>query len=204
MSSSTQLVAAPPPPVNARRRRLRPSRRGWWWKVLIFGAILWAITVVVTVVTRNTNLVPSLILMGSFLVPFCVVLFVAERADERLSTQRLATGFFIGGLLGVLGASLLDGNLSAGVWTNAAVGFIDEGVMAVLLVSLGWTISAKSASVGGLLGATIGAGFAAFESAGFALRSAITPDGIDLVGLLQSEVVRGVFAPLGHVLWTAV
>ena len=49
----------------------------------------------------------------------------------------------------------------------------------------------------------VGAGFAAFESAGYAFNAALGTRGIDLVSLLQTEGVRALLTPLGHVLWTA-
>lgn len=204
MDTDAATEVAPPGVAPSERKRLIRADRGWWWKGLILGVALWAVTAGVTALTRNTNLVPTLILLGSFLVPFCVVLFAAERRGGSVGTQRLWTAFFIGGLLGVLGASLLEANLSAGVWTYVPVGFIEEAVKGVLLVIVGWHVVPKTAAVGGLIGATIGAGFAAFESTGYALRAALTPGGIDLISLLQSEALRAVLAPLGHVLWTAV
>jgi RsiW-degrading membrane proteinase PrsW (M82 family) len=49
-----------------------------------------------------------------------------------------------------------------------------------------------------LFGAAIGAGFAAFESAGYALRFA-------LKGYSMEDVIltRGMLAPFGHIVWTA-
>ena len=38
---------------------------------------------------------------------------------------------------------------------------------------------------------------------GYAFNAAITSQGIDLVSLLQTEVIRAVLAPAGQVLWTA-
>jgi hypothetical protein len=77
-------------------------------------------------------------------------------------------------------------------------------VKGVLLVIIGWRVVPKTATQGALLGATVGAGFAAFESAGYAFNAAITAQGIDLASLLQTEVLRAILAPVGHVLWTAV
>ncbi|MEV7931967.1 PrsW family glutamic-type intramembrane protease [Curtobacterium sp. NPDC089185] len=179
-------------------------RHGWWWKTLLAGFLLWVVTIVVTVVTSNTNLVPTIILLGSFLVPFTVVLFVIERVTGTVSTLQLVTAFFVGGILGVLGASLLEADLRQGAFIYVVVGFVEEFVKAVLLLVVGWRVRPKSARQGALLGATIGAGFAAFESAGYAFNAAITQRGIDLVSLLQTEVVRAVLSPVGHVLWTAI
>ncbi|MDM7893062.1 PrsW family glutamic-type intramembrane protease [Curtobacterium caseinilyticum] len=179
-------------------------RHGWWWKTLIAGFLLWVVTIVVTVVTSNTNLVPTIILLGSFLVPFTVVLFVIERVTGTVSTMQLVTAFFVGGILGVLGASLLEADLRQGAFIFVVVGFVEEFVKALLLLVVGWRVRPKTARQGALLGATIGAGFAAFESAGYAFNAAITQRGIDLVSLLQTEVVRAVLSPVGHVLWTAI
>ncbi|MEE1774141.1 PrsW family glutamic-type intramembrane protease [Streptomyces sp. JV185] len=54
-----------------------------------------------------------------------------------------------------------------------------------------------------VLGATVGFGFAAFESAGYAFNAAAMK-GIDLRALLETEVPRGVLAPFGHGLRTAI
>jgi protease PrsW len=59
--------------------RITPEPRGWWsrrpWLQLFVGGLgLWMATVLVTFATQNANLVPTIILLGSFLVP---VTFVA-------------------------------------------------------------------------------------------------------------------------------
>ncbi|WP_235510794.1 PrsW family intramembrane metalloprotease [Curtobacterium sp. Leaf261] len=179
-------------------------RHGWWWKTLLLGLALWIVTIVVTVVTLNVNLVPTIILIGSFLVPFTVVLFVIERVTGTVSTLQLIVAFFVGGILGVLGASLLEANLGNTVFLYLLVGFVEEFVKVVLLLFIGWRVRPKTARQGALLGATVGAGFAAFESAGYAFNAAITTRGIDLYSLLQTEVIRAVLSPVGHVLWTAI
>ncbi|MFF9565679.1 PrsW family intramembrane metalloprotease [Leifsonia sp. NPDC014704] len=179
-------------------------RHGWWWKSLAAGLVLWAVTVVVTIVTANTNLVPTLILLGSFLLPFCVVLFVIERITGNISVLQVFLAFVVGGVSGVLGASLLEASLHPSVGTYIGVGFIEESVKGVILIVVGWRVAPKNRRQGAMLGATVGAGFAAFESAGYAFNAAITAQGIDLVSLLQTEVIRAILAPVGHVLWTAV
>ncbi|GAA4738966.1 hypothetical protein GCM10025783_07150 [Amnibacterium soli] len=204
MSTAGASVPLTTPSLHA-DEPARTHRHGWWWKSLLLGALLWMVTIVVTVATRNTNLVPTLILLGSFLVPFSVVLFAAERISSRFPTSSLMIAFFVGGVLGVLGASLLEAPLTAGgVGGFLLVGLIEELVKVVLLVVIGRHLVPKTARQGALLGATVGAGFAAFESAGYAFNAALGGRGIDLLGLLQTEAVRSVLTPLGHVLWTAV
>jgi RsiW-degrading membrane proteinase PrsW (M82 family) len=180
------------------------ARHGWWWKGLLIGFGLWLASVATTMATLNTNLIPTLILLGSFLVPFCVVLFVAERIDGTISATHLMLGFFVAGVLGVLGASLLESGLTSSVGLYVFVGIIEELVKILLVAAIGWGARPRNARTGALLGATVGAGFAAFESAGYAFNAAITRQGIDLGSLLRSEVLRSLLAPVGHVLWTAI
>ena len=122
---------------------------------------------------------PTLILLGSFLVPFCVVLFVVERVPGNISTMQLILAFFVGGIFGVLGASLLEADLGQTPRVYVFVGLIEEFVKGVILVIVGWRVAPKTAQQGALLGATSVPGFAAFESAGYAFNAAITAQGID-------------------------
>jgi hypothetical protein len=55
-----------------------------------------------------------------------------------------------------------------------------------------------------VLGAAVGFGFAAFESAGYAFTSMLTVKGLSLPNLIETEFVRGILAPVGHGLWTAI
>ena len=201
---STAAAPAPTPYLPADEPP-RTHRHGWWWKVLIAGTALWVVTIAITVLTLNANLVPTLILLGSFLVPFSVVLFAAERVSTTFPIASLMITFFVGGVLGVLGASVLEAPLNAsGAGGFLFVGLIEELVKAVLLVAMGRHLVPKTARQGALLGATVGAGFAAFESAGYAFNAGLGSDGIDVVSLVQTEAFRSVLTPLGHVLWTAV
>jgi protease PrsW len=181
----------------------RTHRHGWWWKTLLAGFVLWIATIAVTGATGNPNLIPTLILLGSFLVPFSVVLFAVERVTGTLAPIQLILAFFFGGVFGVLGASLLESDLHASTWIYFRVGFIEEFVKAAIFLVIGRSVTPKTASQGALLGACVGAGFAAFESAGYAFNAAVTSNGIDVASLLQTEVMRSVLTPVGHVLWTA-
>ena len=57
---------------------------------------------------------------------------------------------------------------------------------------------------GVVLGAAVGFGFAALESAGYAFNALFTSDGLSLLNLVETEVLRGILAPVGHGLWTAI
>ena len=178
-------------------------REGWWWKALLSGLSLWLATIVVTVTTHSSALIPTLILVGSFLVPFCVVLFVVERVNGTLRPLDVFMAFLLGGVFGVLGASLLESDLHASPWLYLQVALVEEFVKALILMTVSRSVTPRTAMQGGLLGACVGAGFAAFESAGYAFNAAVTTKGIDLASLLQSEATRSLLAPVCHVLWTA-
>jgi RsiW-degrading membrane proteinase PrsW (M82 family) len=59
-----------------------------------------------------------------------------------------------------------------------------------------------------VLGGTVGFGFAALESSGYALASLFVVQGNQLILSLNSviftELVRGVLAPFGHGMWSAI
>jgi len=195
-SPSTTISAAP---------AVRPKHHGWWWKLLIAGLVVWVITVIVTVVTQNSNLIPTIILLGSFLVPLVVVMFAADRVRGNLTTTALLLSFVVGGIFGVLGASLLEADLPQSPLAFIGAGLAEETVKGLILLIVGWRVVPKDGYQGALLGATVGAGFAAFESAGYAFNATISQPGtIDLVSLVQTEALRGVLTPVGHVLWTAI
>jgi hypothetical protein len=68
---------------------------------------MWLATVLVTFATRNSNLIPTIILLGSFLTPVTFVAYAFGRADEVVTSQRIFSAFVYGGLLG--GHCCVDG-----------------------------------------------------------------------------------------------
>ena len=55
-----------------------------------------------------------------------------------------------------------------------------------------------------VLGAAVGFGFAAFETAGYAFNAALSLGGLSLTNLVETELLRGILTPVGHGLWTAI
>ncbi|MFF0745949.1 PrsW family intramembrane metalloprotease [Streptomyces sp. NPDC004111] len=183
-----------------------PPKPGLWLRCLLGGLALWLLTAVITYTTKNTNLLPTLILLGSFLVPGVFALWAYEKHGRDLGVNVLLRCFVVGGILGVLGASVVESYLlRPSVWMFAGVGLIEE---AVKLLALMYVVrhyrQLRGLRAGLVLGAAVGFGFAAFESAGYAFNAALTLDGLDLRSLLETEVLRGLLAPFGHGLWTAI
>ena len=180
--------------------------RRTWLRILGTGLVLWLLTVVVTFLTGNPALVPTLVLLGSFLVPVTFVAWAfGRRHSGEVTAELLLTTFVTGGVLGVLGASLLETYLlhpSAGLFVG--VGLIEEAVKLAALAVLTRRLARKYALDGMILGAAVGFGFAAFESAGYAFTALFTEQGLSLVDLVETEILRGLLAPVGHGLWTAI
>jgi RsiW-degrading membrane proteinase PrsW (M82 family) len=140
-------------------------------------------------------------------VPVTFVVFAFERhADQVLTTQRILVAFVYGGVLGVLGASILEAEFlkqPSGL-TYLGVGLIEEAVKLAALWVVAWRLPRYTMRDGIVLGATVGLGFAALESAGYAFTALFTMQGLSLRGLVETQVLRGVLTPVGHGLWTAI
>ena len=177
-----------------------------WLKILGWGLVLWLLSALVTYLTANVILVPTLVLLGSFLVPVSFVAWVYERRSSRaITAELLFTTFVVGGMLGVLAASLVESYLlRPSPLMFFGVGFIEEAVKLAALAVCTRHLARRSTRDGVILGATLGFGFAAFESAGYALATAFTIHGISLVDLVSTELLRGLLAPFGHGLWTGI
>ncbi|HEY2241649.1 MAG TPA: PrsW family glutamic-type intramembrane protease [Streptosporangiaceae bacterium] len=183
----------------------RAGRRAWL-RILLTGLVLWAACAAVIVTTRNVNLVPTLILLGSFVVPVSYVAWAfGHWADEHVTAGLIVRAFVIGGLLGVFGASVLETYLLHPSYLMFfGVGLIEEGVKGAALLYIARRLPRLHARDGVVLGAAVGAGFAAFESMGYAFTSMITVHGLSVRALVETELLRGVLAPFGHGLWTAI
>ena len=119
-----------------------PPRRGrGWLRTLLIGLGLFVVTTIVMLLTGNPNLYPTVILIGNFLVPVVFVAFLYDHQHiSSLSLDTVATSFCIGGVLGVLGASILESFLVP-TPSNPTHGLSLAGALAV-----GLMFAASSAS----------------------------------------------------------
>jgi RsiW-degrading membrane proteinase PrsW (M82 family) len=195
-----------PPPQSVQR-----GGRGWL-HVLWIGVVLFIIATVVMFFTGNLNLYPTVILIGNFLVPVVFVAFLYDHQHlSRLSLETIGQSFVIGGILGVLGASVLESlllptptNPDQGLSLSGAllVGLIEEGCKIAVVVFLTRRMRHTTQMDGLLLGAAVGMGFAALESTGYAFTALLTSRHIG--ASIVSTVLRGLFAPFGHGTWTGI
>ena len=191
-----------------------PPRRGRSWiRVLLIGSCLFIIATIVMFLTGNPNLYPTVILIGNFLVPMVFVAFLYDHQHiSALTPATVATSFCIGGVLGVLGASVLESLLlpapptpTHGLPLSSAlvVGLIEEGCKIAAVALLAWRMPHTSQMDGLLLGGAVGMGFAALESTGYAFTAFLLSQGrVD--ASIATTVFRGLLAPFGHGVWTAI
>jgi RsiW-degrading membrane proteinase PrsW (M82 family) len=181
-----------------------------WWAVFLIGLVMWAAAFAVARLTRNVILLPTIVLLGSFLVPVtAVVWYLDHDPSPALSPRRILVAFIIAGVFGVLGASLLEYWLvSAGVLGSLEVGLIEEAVKGIFIVIVALGIRPFHVRDGMVLGATVGFGFAALESSGYALASLFVVQGgqlhLSLTSVVITELIRGVLSPFGHGMWSAI
>jgi RsiW-degrading membrane proteinase PrsW (M82 family) len=183
-----------------------------WLAVLLAGVLVWMLAAGVTAITDDAILTPTLFLIGSFLVPVTVVAFALGRLDDcHLTTDVILKGFLAAGTVGVLVSAVTEIYLlptGSGPLGNAlgffGVGLIEEVSKGAVLVAVAWRLRERTVHGGMVLGATVGAGFAAFESAGYAFWAYVqhTNDHPEL-NILETEVSRAMLAPFGHLTWTA-
>lgn len=151
---------------------------------------------------HNINLVPGLIMVGSFAVPLSALIFFFEmNARKNVSLYQIIRLVFLGGIISITISLIffrVGDNLQLD-WLGASLaGLVEEPgkLLALLLVA---NAPRYHYTLNGLLfGAAIGTGFAAFESAGYALYAGL----YDTNDMMDSIVLRGMLAPFGHIVWT--
>jgi protease PrsW len=193
---------------------MKPRGQSWaprWWAVFLIGLALWAAAVGSVFVTGDLIVLPTVFLLGSFLVPVTAVAWYLDHdSSPALSPRRILSAFLIAGVLGILAASFLEFWLvyGTGLRGNLKVGLIEEFVKGAAIVVLAIGLRSYTRRDGMVLGAAVGFGFAALESSGYALAALFVVQGqqltLSLSSVVFTELVRGVLAPFGHGLWSAI
>lgn len=175
-----------------------------WLQILVIGTILffaseWALTI-----TGNPNFFPTILMLGSFLIPVVFVVYFYDHVKHReISLPLLTTSFVVGGVVGAVAGGILEYNTvhSMSISSLFGVGLIEESAKMIFpfIVYLGWRY--KHEADGLLFGIAAGMGFAAIETMGYGLVYLIQSGG-DINGLQQLLVIRGFLSPAEHAAWT--
>lgn len=177
-------------------------------RVFLCFVITYFLLYICCVTFNNPLSLPGTIIVGAFTVPFTtLVLFLEVNAFRNISVYDVMKFFMIGGCasivvtLFIFNLELVDTSLSS-TWGAMMVGIIEEvGKLAIVYLLISHLPSCNYILSAMLTGACIGAGFAAFESAGYAFNS-LFQFGFD--GMTDNIYMRGLLAPGGHVAWAAI
>src|SRR3982074_1299837 len=99
--------------VQSNQQAMKDARgRIWtprWWAILLIGLALWGAAVGTMFLTQNIILLPTIVLLGSFLVPLTAIAWYLDHDGSlALSPRRILSAFVIAGGLGLIVASLLE------------------------------------------------------------------------------------------------
>ena len=156
-----------------------------WFQIFAGGLVLLYLLERTLLATQSLNYVPSVLLLGAFLVPVTFVTYLYERLPQwEVPLPPLAVCYFWGGALGTVVAESLEYDLlrSLGVLALLGVGLIEEGA-------------------GIVLGVSTAMGFAALETMGYGFMTLLQSQG-NLVALDEVLLARGLMSPAGHAAWT--
>jgi protease PrsW len=181
-------------------------RRNTWLKVLATAAVFYVLLLVALLLTNNSNLFPTLVMVGNFMVPIAYVAFFYERRHlSRLTLPTISLAFLYGGLLGLLAASLLEPFFIRQLDLGAIlkIGLIEEFAKILGVLAIARHRRHDSEMDGLILGGAAGMGFAALESNGYAFTAFLTSHG-SISATVAVTLIRGLLSPLGHGTWTAI
>lgn len=152
-------------------------------------------------VFENPNFLPGLIIMGSFMVPISLLIFFWEmNTPQNISIYEIIKILFIGGVISLIITTSLDAFVGEQSSSVIIIGIVEETAKLLPII---WVVKNRKYKYilnGLLIGAAIGAGFAAFESAGYALRTGIQNGTEAMYSII---LLRGILAAGGHVVWAS-
>jgi RsiW-degrading membrane proteinase PrsW (M82 family) len=149
---------------------------------------------------KNLNFIPGLIVVGAFAVPFSTLIFFWEmNAPQNIPIYKIIYVVFIGGILSMLVALVFYDILRHNI-NPITIGIAEELAKVITVICFVQNLKYKYVLNGLLLGAAVGVGFAAFETAGYALRALLSGN---FHMLYYTILWRSIFAPGGHVAWAA-
>jgi RsiW-degrading membrane proteinase PrsW (M82 family) len=201
---------------------------GWpkpwlFFRMLAALAIAYIALVLMWNETANPNTVPGIMFLGSFAFPVATLCLFFELNTPRNVSIHAIGKLFLAGAVVSLGVALLGYALPIFQLATMEAGIVEEVAKFAAVLIVMHSVRYKYILNGLLFGATVGAGFAAFETMGYALNVGLLNGYLNIVsqaGSLAPQVqttamstgvsqmislllLRGIEAPLGHVAWTA-
>jgi RsiW-degrading membrane proteinase PrsW (M82 family) len=175
----------------------------FFFRVLIFLALVYFGFYAAFEQFENIKLIPGLIMMGSLAVPLAtVILFFELNVTRNVSFNRVLMLVASGGVVSLF-VALVGFQVSNLDWLGASsAGIVEEigKLLAVIIVAR--SFRGKYILNGLLFGAAVGAGFAFFESAGYAFDYLERTNSLHV--MFDTIQTRAFLTPFGHVAWTAI
>lgn len=174
-------------------------------RVFLLFAVTYVLLYISTFSFQNSNALPGLIIIGAFAVPFSLLIFFWEsNAPRNISFYEIAKMFFIGGAASLVVTLFLFTFLPVGELDYLGaiiVGVVEEVGKLIIIVYFIKLLNPKFILNGLLIGAAVGAGFAAFESAGYALRFGLMYGDDTMLQVIFQRAWTGIGT---HTVWAAI
>ncbi len=192
---------------------VNPNKANAWvyFKILVFFIIAYIPTYLGYAQYQNNNFLPNMIILAAFAVPVTVLVFFFEiNIFRNVPFYKVLKYFIIGGGLSLFVAILyfsipfFEQKTAVLDFEGAFfVGLIEETAKACIIAFFLFRDKKCKYILNGLLiGAAVGAGFGAFETAGYILRYGLSTN--SLTKMLEVAKWRALLAPGMHVAWATI
>lgn len=176
-------------------------------RILIFFGSIFILLVYIATDMGNNYALPGIILTGAFTVPFSALVFFFEmNAYRNISFYEVLKIFFLGGALSIfisvflyqfVSFSVQDQAYGVMTWSDTiSVGLVEELGKLLIVIYFVRRKNYQYILNGILIGAAVGSGFAAFETAGYIYASGNQ--------LINVALLRAATAIGGHVVWATI
>ncbi len=202
---------------------LEDIESGWprpivFWRILAGGLGAYLLLRLLWTEFGNPLALPGLMVVGSFIVPLGAVVFFFEMNSARnVSIYQTGKMVLLGGTVSLALTMVLFRIISTAgtgdLLPSLLTGVVEETGKGLALLLMIRATRYRWQTNGFLFGAAVGAGFAGFESSGYAFRVVLrafmkysdASQNLDtIVGwMMDSITTRGLLAPGGHVIWAA-
>ena len=175
-------------------------------RIFLLFSIVFIALLIVIVEFGNMNGVPGALFVGALTVPFSLVIFFWEtNVPRNISIFDVISTFFLGGVFSLISTLLLYDVV--GVGELDYIGAILVGIVEEIgkIIVVGHYIKKRNTKYilnGLLLGACVGAGFAVFETAGYAFQALLYSQ--DIFYMIDILFLRAILSIGAHTVWTAI
>ena len=181
-------------------------------RMILASLVLYFLLFVGWSLWKNPNLLPGLMLVGSFAIPIStLVLFIELNVRRNVSLYMVSRLMLLGGVFSLLITHLLPDitaltSLLFQDWREfmgaSVAGPLEESAKVLAMVAVASAAKFRYKLNGLLVGAAVGTGFSAFESAGYAFSTLLAGQGVDV--MVQVINMRGLLSPFSHIVWSAI